>query len=115
MAVNRDLITATKQTPEYANGLTIVGDPDDYANQTMLTFVAFFFVMTVKEKGNVEELDRFLQDMGVAPVKKGEDTLLNFEDEEALQTAFTYIVGRTSKEYFEGFLKNLKEINNSRG
>lgn len=113
MAVNPNLIETTKQTPEYANGLTIVGDPDDYANQTMLAFIAFFFVMAAKEGGNVEELDRFLKELGVKPVKKGENAYLGCEDEEGLQTAFTYIVGRTSKEYFEGFLKDLKHITTS--
>ena len=109
MPVNRNLIEATKQTPEYQNGLAILGDPDDYAAQTMLSFVGFFYLLTIKHQGNVEGLDAFVQQLGITTGNQDNGMQFGSEDEEALTTAFVYIVGRNSKEFFEEFLKFQKE------
>lgn len=109
MAVNPDLIKATQETDEYRNGVSILGDPDDYAAVTMLQFIGFFYMLTVQEKANVEGLESFIRDMDITP-KNGENGMqLECTDEDALVTAFTYIVGRTSKDFFENFLKLLHE------
>ena len=110
MPVNREVIENTKQTPEYQNGVAILGEPDDYANRTMLEFVGFFYVMTIHENGNIEGLGAFLQQLGIVAGDNGDGFRFGFEDEEGLVTAFTYIVGRTSKEYFEEFLKNRAKL-----
>ena len=105
MSVNRDLIEATRQTPEYRNGLAILGDPDDYAAKTMLAFVGFFYLLTIEHQGNVEGLDAFVQQIGITPGNPENDMQFRSEDEEALSTAFVYIVGRNSREFFEEFLR----------
>ena len=110
MPVNRNLIETTKQTPEYQKGLAILGDPDDYAGQTMMEFIGFFYVMSIREAGNVEGLQAFLHQLGIAMQKSERGYVFGCEDEEALTTAFTYIVGRNSKEYFEEFLKHRAEL-----
>ena len=110
MPVNRDMLESTLKTPEYQKGLEAIGDPDDYANKTMLGLIGFFYLMTIKEKGNIEGLDAFLRQMGIVPVDNGGNIQLSCENEEALQTAFTYIIGRTSKEFFEEYLRIQKEL-----
>ena len=105
MPVNRDLIESTKKTPEYLNGVAILGEPDDYANRTMLELIGFYYLMTIRQKGNIEGLDAFVRDMGIVTARSGQGFQFGCEDEEALVTAFTYMVGRNSKEYFEEFLK----------
>ena len=101
MAVNRDLIETIKKTDEYKNGLTILGDPDDYATDTIIQFIGFFFIMTIHEKGNIEGLNQFIRQMGITAQGADDGIMLHYEDEEGLLMAFTYIVGRNSKEYFE--------------
>lgn len=109
MPVNRQLIDATKQTPEYQNGLAILGDPDDYATQTMLTFVGFFYMLTLEHQGNVEALDSFVQHLGITPGNHENGMQFSSVSEEALTVAFVYLVGRNNKAFFEGFLKLQKE------
>ena len=98
MAVNRDLIETIKKTDEYKNGLTILGDPDDYATDTIIQFIGFFFIMTIHEKGNIEGLNQFIRQMGITAQGADDGIMLHYEDEEGLLMAFTYIVGRNSKE-----------------
>ena len=106
MPVNPNMLEATKQSAEYQKGLEILGQPDDYATQIMVEFIGFFYIMTIRHEGSIEELDAFVRELGVTPVKNSEENYtFHFEDEEALTALFTYIVGRTSKEYFEEFLK----------
>ena len=109
MPVNRELIDNVKQTGEYRNGIEILGDPDDYAIQTMLRFIAFFYILTEKNEGNIEGMDSFIRQMGIVPQKIEDGLQLESADEESLTVAFTYIVGRTSKDFFEQALKHLHE------
>ena len=109
MAVNRDLITSTKETDEYRNGLAILGDPDDYATETMTQFIGFFTVLIVQQKGNIEEMNRFIRELGIKTEVVDTKMLIRYEDEEALTTAFTYMVGRNNKEFFEMFLDFLRK------
>ena len=110
MAVNPDLIQATKQTSEYQNGLAILGDPDDYATRTMIEFIGFFYVLTIREQGSAEQMENYIRQMGIVLEKNEQGVALSVEDEEALVTAFTYIVGRNTKEFFEQFLKHRAEL-----
>lgn len=110
MAVNPDLIQATKQTSEYQNGVAILGDPDDYATRTMIEFIGFFYVMTVRETGSGEQMENYIRQMGIVLEQNEQGVALSVEDEEALVTAFTYIVGRNNKEFFEEFLKHRAEL-----
>ena len=110
MAVNHDLIEATKQTSEYQNGVAILGDPDDYVNRTMVEFIGFFYIMTVRETGSGEEMENYIRQMGIVLEKNDQGVALSSEDDEALVTAFTYIVGRNNKEFFEQFLKHRAEL-----
>lgn len=110
MAVDRNLTAFVRQTPEYRNGLAILGEPEDYATQIMLEFIGFFYVMTIRAEGSIEELDTFLRQMGITPEQAGNSYRFHAEEEEALTAAFTFIVGRNSKEYFEGFLRDRAKI-----
>ncbi len=109
MPVNRNLLETTKQTSEYQNGLAILGDPDDYAMQTMLAFVGFFYLLTHHEQGNIAGLDAFVQQLGVTPLHQEDGMQFRAESEEALTVAFVYLVGRNGKEFFENFLKLQRE------
>ena len=109
MAVNHELLESTKGTSEYQNGVSILGDPDDYASQTMLQFIGFFYMMTIQKEGNIEGMEGFIRDLGITPTRNGEMLRMQYEDEEALMTAFTYIVGRGTKEFFDSVLKLLHE------
>jgi hypothetical protein len=110
MAVNQKLIESTKQTTEYQNGVAILGDPDDYATRTMVEFIGFFYVMTVRQTGNGDEMENYIRQMGIVLEKNDQGVSLSSEDEEGLVTAFTYIVGRSNKEFFEEFLKHRAEL-----
>ena len=113
MAVNREILEATRQSPEYEKGLAALGNPDDYATQVMLEFVGYFFLMTIQHKGNLEGLEDFLRQMGITPIRNGENYSFESEDEEGLVTVFTYIVGRTSMDYFQDFLKLRAQLSES--
>ncbi|MBR2087985.1 MAG: hypothetical protein IJ906_12760 [Oscillospiraceae bacterium] len=110
MAVDQEMIQITMQTSEYQNGLAILGDPDDYATRTMIEFIGFFYVLTIREQGSAEQMENYIRQMGIVLGKNEQGVALSFEDEEALVTAFTYIVGRNTKEFFEQFLKHRAEF-----
>ena len=109
----RQLIESTKQSSEYQKGLEVLGNPDDYASQIMLEFINFFYYMAKRHNGNLEELKTYLQQMGFSLNQNGSEEYFIAQDEEALITAFTYFVGRTSLEYFQEFLKLRAELANS--
>ena len=71
MAVNRELLESTKETPEYQNGVSILGDPDDYASQTMMQFIGFLYMMTIQKEGNIEGMEGFIRDLGITPIRNG--------------------------------------------
>ena len=113
MALNRELIETTKESPEYQNGIAILGQPEDYAEQVMLDFIGYYYVLTIRYAGNVEGLNAFMRGLGIVP--NADNSGFDYEDEEALTTLFTYIVGRNSKEYFEDFLKQRAGLASSEG
>ena len=109
MAIDRNLIEVTRDTDEYRKGVEFLGDPDDYATATMTQFIGFYIVMTAQQNGNIDELNRFIRQLGVTAEVIDTKMLIKYEDEDALVTAFTYIVGRNSKEYFDTFLDFLRK------
>ena len=107
MPIKRELIENTKQSPEYQKGLDLLIHPDDYAEQVMLDFIGYYYVVTIRSGGNVEGLNTFLRSMGIKAKKDNSGFVST--DEEALVTLFTYLVGRNTKEFFVAFLHNRAE------